>query len=101
MELYSIAVFSAQVINKLKIKFAIAVDAKKAGMDDLAAPSKKQIMIDGPLKGKLCRIVKDSHHLCGVLIDVTSHAGTKIIGQSVYKNNSSDFLTFLESLLSF
>ena len=77
-------------------KHAISAHASETKMDDLAAPPKKmQEKVEkkqGELKGKLVRIVSESSHLCGHLIDVKSHEGSKLMGQPVYKTYLKDFI---------
>ena len=43
--------------------------------------------------GNVLRIVVDSHHCCGQLVEISSHVGTHIMGQSVFRNNLKYFLS--------
>ena len=39
-----------------------------------------------------CKVVADSSHLAGHLIDVKSHEGSKIMGQPVFKAHMKEFI---------
>ena len=84
-------------MKKLKHLVVSATVAEKK-MDEFAAPVKNFATIPAksakpwPLLGKIVRIVDDSSHLCGHLIDVKSHEGSKVMGQPVFKTYLKDFI---------
>ena len=79
-------------MKKLK-QCAVALAASKGKMEDLAAPAKKKkVQEKGKFEGKVVRIVTDRSHLCGILMEVKSHLGKKLMGQSVFKDTLKDFI---------
>lgn len=77
-------------MKKLK-RLVVASHTTKSKMEGFAKPSKK-VQENGPLQGKMVRIVNDKSHLCGHLIDVKSHQGSKLVGQPVFKTYLKDFI---------
>ena len=61
-------------------------------MASFAAPGKKIPPKQGALVGKVARIVADNHYLCGFLIEIKSHEGSKVMGQTVHKPYLKDFI---------
>ena len=86
--------FCGKVMKKLK-KMVVATHTTETKMDAFAAPAKK-IVEKGPLQGKLVRIVDEKSHLCGHLMDVKSHQGSKLVGQPVFKTYLKDFIPSAE-----
>ena len=82
-------------MKKLK-RAAISLAASSTKMAELAAPGKKVVEEKGKFLGKLVRIATDTSHLCGHLVDVKSNAGTKVMGQPVYKDYLKDFIAGIE-----
>ena len=79
-------------MKKLK-KHAVSAFVASGKMDQFSAPAKKKMENKpGELMGKLVRIVDDSSHLAGHLIDVKSHEGSKIMGQPVFKAQMKEFM---------
>ena len=88
------SVFCYQVMKKLK-NLVVAQKVAKDRMDEFAAPTKKiqkKQSGPGPLAGKVVRIVDESSHPCGHLIDVKSHEGSKLMGQPVFKAYLKEFI---------
>ena len=80
-----------QVMKKLK-KHSVSAYASAGKMDAFTAPGKNIQPKNGAFLGKLVRIVADTSHLCGHLIDAKSHAGSNIIGQPVFKAHLKGFI---------
>ena len=80
-------------MQALKQTKKIAANAKMAKMGDFANPkAKKGDKSQGELQGKIVRVVNESSYLLGQLVEVTSHAGSKVMGQTVFKGSLKDFL---------
>ena len=78
---------------------AVSLAASSTKMQELAAPGKKVEEKQGKFLGKLVRIATDRSFLCGYLMEVKSHAGTKLMGGNlctrIISKTSSQELTNL------
>ena len=72
----------------------IALASKKGALEKLAKPKPKPSEVSkGELVGKIVRIVTDTSHLCGQLVEVSGQAAGKIVGQTVFRNSLKDFVS--------
>ena len=75
----------------MKKSFVKALAGKKDVMDSFATPAKEKVLADGPMKGKMVRVIDENHVMCGAVIDVASHIGDQVFGQSVIDQAARDF----------
>ena len=92
--------FLAQQLAKAKAaKLAKAAGKKKEGDGKEGKDGKekedekeKEGVKEGPLKGKLVRVVDETSYLCGQVVEVVGHAKTKVHGHLAWKDAMSNFL---------
>ena len=73
---------------------ATGVATEKDGQKKIVAEISEKHMSsgDGPLKGKLCRIVEESSVYCGHLVNVMGHVAGKVHGHVAWKDVNANFL---------
>lgn len=77
-----------------------AGEGEKAGDEEKAEKDKEVVEKEkdekekgeGPLTGKLVRVVDETSHVCGHLVEVLGHAGTKLNGHIAWKDVTGNFL---------
>ena len=70
----------------------VALASKKSALEKLSKPGPSEVS-KGELVGKIVRIVTDTSHLCGHLVEVSGQAAGKIVGQIVFRNSLKDFVS--------
>ena len=80
--------------NKVAKAQAKGVAKGKNGKKNIEAELGEKDMShgDGPLKGKLCRVVDEKSPYCGHLIEVKGHVAGKVHGHVAWKDVNDNFL---------
>ena len=90
--------FPKQVLSKLKKNFLKKKSVAKIGKAEVskkagkpAGEEAKYVVGEGPLKGKLVRVVNETSLYCGRVVEVLGHAKDKIHGQIAWAEASASF----------